>query len=315
MSEIKKFLLLTLLAGSLLVTGCSSSDTTESKEQGTAAESTGEAAAESAGENSASGTQADGFSLADVPAYSGSPYVAVNGNVPYFTEADLTTDSYESYSDLDDLGRCGVAEASVGQDLMPTEERGDIHEIHPTGWHSTKYDFIDGENLYNRCHLIAHKLTGEDANEKNLITGTRYLNNEGMTDFEDMVYDYVKETGNHVLYRVTPIFTGDNLLADGVLMEAESVEDEGDSVLYCVYVYNVQPGVIIDYATGDNHLDEETYADDEENTYILNTGSMKFHLPSCDGVNDIREANRKEYTGSRQLLIDQGYSPCGTCNP
>ncbi len=312
MPEIKKILLPVLLACSLLVTGCSSSETADSQGPET---TTTETTSEAAGKDSVSGTQTDGFSLADVPAYAGSPYVTVNGNVPYFTEEDLTTDSYESYSDLDDLGRCGPAEASVGQDLMPTEERGDIHEIHPTGWHSTKYDFIDGENLYNRCHLIAHKLTGEDANEKNLITGTRYLNNEGMTDFEDMVYDYVKETDNHVLYRVTPVFEGDNLLADGVLMEAESVEDEGDSVLYCVFVYNVQPGVIIDYATGDNHLDEETYADDEENTYILNTGNMKFHLPSCEGVNDIHESNRKEYTGSRQLLIDQGYTPCGTCNP
>ncbi len=312
MHEIKKIFLPALMALCLLLAGCGSAESEETGNDRTAGTDTETAAASGAGGESTAQTE---FSAEDVPAYSGEAYVAVNGNVPFFTEEDLTTTSFESYSDLDALGRCGTAYACVGQDLMPTKERGDIHEIHPTGWHGTTYDFIDGGNLYNRCHLIAHKLTGEDANEKNLITGTRYLNNVGMTDFEDMVCDYVKETGNHVLYRVTPVFSGDNLLADGVLMEAESVEDGGRDVLYCVYVYNVQPGVIIDYATGDSQLDEETYAEDDENTYILNTGSMKFHLPSCDGVQDISESNRQEYTGSRQLLIDQGYSPCGSCNP
>ncbi len=191
--------------------------------------------------------------LSAVPPYSGAPYVEVNGNVPYFTETDLTSESFEYYSDLDELGRCGTAYSSVGTDLMPTEKRGSISKVKPTGWQTAKYDFVDGKYLYNRCHLIGYQLTAENANAKNLITGTRYLNVDGMLPFENLVADYVKETENHVLYRVTPVFDGDNLVASGVLMEAESVEDDGDGVEYCVYVYNVQPGVEIDYATGDNH--------------------------------------------------------------
>ena len=191
--------------------------------------------------------------LAAIPAYSGEPYAVVNGNIPYFTESDLTSESFEYYSDLDALGRCGTAYSSVGTDLMPTEKRGSISKVKPTGWQVAKYDFVDGKYLYNRCHLIGYQLTAENANEKNLITGTRYLNVDGMLPFENLVADYVKETDNHVLYRVTPVFEGDNLVASGVLMEAESVEDAGDGVEYCVYVYNVQPGVEIDYATGENH--------------------------------------------------------------
>ena len=174
--------------------------------------------------SSASGTS---FNLADVPAYSGQPYVAVNGNVPYFTDADLTDVSFESYSDLDSLGRCGVAYASVSQDTMPTEKRGSIGEVKPAGWHTAKYDNVDGKYLYNRCHLIGYQLTAENANVKNLITGTRYLNVQGMLPFENLTADYVKETGNHVMYRVTPVFEGNNLVASGVLMEAESVEESG----------------------------------------------------------------------------------------
>lgn len=190
--------------------------------------------------------------LAAIPAYSGEPYAIVNGNIPYFTASDLTSESFEYYSDLDNLGRCGTAYASVGTDLMPTEKRGSISKVKPSGWQISKYDFVDGKYLYNRCHLIGYQLTAENANEKNLITGTRYLNVDGMLPFENLVADYVKETDNHVLYRVTPVFEGDNLVASGVLMEAESVEDEGDGVEYCVYVYNVQPGVVINYATGEN---------------------------------------------------------------
>lgn len=191
--------------------------------------------------------------LAAISAYSGEPYAVVNGNIPYFTESDLTTESFEYYSDLDDLGRCGTAYSSVGTELMPTEKRGSISKVKPSGWQVSKYDFVDGKYLYNRCHLIGYQLTAENANEKNLITGTRYLNVDGMLPFENLVADYVKETGNHVLYRVTPVFEDENLVASGVLMEAESVEDAGDGVEYCVYVYNVQPGVEIDYATGENH--------------------------------------------------------------
>ena len=190
--------------------------------------------------------------ISDVPEYSGTPYVVINGNIPEFSDFELTTDSFETYSELDFLGRCGVAYANVGIDLMPTKERGSIGQIKPSGWHTVKYDVVDGIYLYNRCHLIGYQLSGENSNEKNLITGTRYLNVEGMLPFENMVADYVKETQNHVLYRVTPIFEGDNLLANGVLIEAESVEDHGEGICFNVYCYNVQPGIKIDYATGDS---------------------------------------------------------------
>ena len=188
--------------------------------------------------------------LDNIPEFSGTPYVEVNGNVPYFTETDMTTHSYETYGLLDYLGRCRVAEACIGKDLMPTEERGKIGQIKPSGWQTVKYDFVDGKYLYNRCHLIGYQLTGENANRQNLITGTRYMNTEGMLPFENMVADYIKETGNHVLYSVTPIYEGDELVARGVLMEAKSVEDDGKGICFCVYVYNNQPGVKIDYRTG-----------------------------------------------------------------
>lgn len=190
--------------------------------------------------------------LDEIPPFSGSPYVTINDNIPYFTDDDLAESSYELYSPLDALERCGVAMANVGQDLMPTEKRGSISSIHPSGWQSVQYDFVDGGSLYNRCHLIGFQLTGENANRENLITGTRYLNVEGMLPFENMVADYVQETGNHVLYRVTPIFEGSNLVASGVLMEGYSVEDWGESICFHVYCYNVQPGVTIDYATGES---------------------------------------------------------------
>lgn len=192
---------------------------------------------------------------ATLPEYSDSPYVIVNNNEPFFTENDMTADSFEYYGELDELGRCTVAYASIGKDLMPTEKRGSIGSVKPTGWHTVKYDIVDGKYLYNRCHLIGYQLTAENANKNNLITGTRYLNIDGMLLFENMVADYIKETNNHVLYRVTPIFTGDNLLADGVLMEAESVEDNGEGISYNVFCYNVQPGVKIDYVTGDSSLE------------------------------------------------------------
>ena len=193
-------------------------------------------------------------SVSDIPAYSGSPYVAINNNVPEFLETDLSTTSYEFYSDMDRLGRCGVAYACVGTDLMPTTERGSIGSVKPTGWHTVKYDVVDGKYLYNRCHLIGYQLSGENANTKNLITGTRYLNMDGMLPFENMVADYVEETNNHVMYRVTPVFEGDNLVASGVQIEAESVEDSGAGILFNVYCYNVQPDVEINYATGDSNL-------------------------------------------------------------
>ena len=287
------------------------------------------------------------FSLREIPAYSGTPYTEVNGNQPYFTEEELTTQSFETYSELDSLGRCGVAYANVGQDLMPTEPRGEIGAVKPTGWHLVKYDNVDGKYLYNRCHLIAYMLAAENANPQNLITGTRYLNVQGMLPFETKVCDYVKNTGNHVLYRVTPIFDGDNLLADGVLMEAYSVEDAGEGICFCVFAYNVQPGIGIDYATGDNWAEgsgtyqstvasvaEETPAPQPETdtavqitpessapqesqgiTYVLNTNTKKFHYPTCSSVNDMKEKNKQIYTGSREEVINMGYVPCKRCNP
>lgn len=196
----------------------------------------------------------ENIDISNIPDYDAQPYVEINSNVPYFNEEDLTTKSFEKYSELDELGRCQEAYANIGQDIMPTEKRQSIGSVKPSGWQIKKYSFIDGKYLYNRCHLIGYQLSGENANKKNLITGTRYMNVEGMLPFENMVADYVKETNNHVLYRVTPIFEGDNLIASGVLMEAMSVEDNGQDISFNVFVYNVQPGVEINYETGDSHL-------------------------------------------------------------
>lgn len=286
------------------------------------------------------------FDISTVPAYSGKAYATINNNVPFFTEADLqkAANSYESYSDLDSLGRCGVCAASVGTDIMPTEERGNIGQVKPTGWQTVKYNgIVDGNYLYNRCHLIGYELTGENANEKNLITGTRYMNVDGMLPFENMVADYVKSTGAHVLYRVTPIFEGDNLVASGVTIEAESVEDNGAGLLFNVYVYNVQPGVSIDYASGKSELDGTVSAAAEEpstkaenteqvqqteqavaetpqpvaegTSYVLNTNTKKFHHTWCSSVNEMKAKNREDFTGSRDDAIARGFVPCKRCNP
>lgn len=262
-------------------------------------------------------------SLEDIPAYTGSPYIALNGNQPEFEEGDLSSESFETYSPLDSLGRCGPAYACIGQDLMPTEDRESISGVHPTGWVQAEYDTVDGGSLYNRCHLIGFQLTGENANEENLITGTRYMNVEGMLPFENLVADYVKETGNHVLYRSTPVFEGDNLVASGVVMEALSVEDDGEGVCFHVYVYNVQPGIEIDYSTGKSRESRQTPeagessepASGEEREYVLNTSSHKFHLPDCPAVDTMSEKNKEEYFGTREDLIAQGYESCGSCNP
>ena len=261
-------------------------------------------------------------SLEEVPAYSGSPYVELDGNQPGFSLEERTTDSFETYSTLDALGRCGPAYACIGQDLMPTEDRESISSVRPTGWMQAEYSFVDGGSLYNRCHLIGFQLTGENANEENLITGTRYMNVEGMLPFENMVADYIKETGNHVLYRAAPIFEGENLVASGVVMEAFSVEDEGEGVCFHVYVYNVQPGVEIDYATGESWETGdsafsalESQVEEQEADYVLNTSSKKFHRPDCPSVDSMSGKNRQEYHGTREELIAQGYEPCGSCNP
>lgn len=259
-------------------------------------------------------------SMDDIPAYSGEAYVEINGGEPFFTESDWTTDAFETYSELDELGRCGVAYANICQEIMPAEPRGKIGSVKPSGWHTIRYNgLVEGNYLYNRCHLIGYQLAGENANPKNLITGTRYLNTTGMLPFENEVNDYVDETDNHVLYRVTPVFEGDDLVASGVLMEAYSVEDEGVGVQFCVYCYNVQPGVVIDYATGESWLEGETAAEaggeSAEETYVLNTKSMKFHRPDCSGAQSMSSANRQDFTGSRETLLAEGYSPCGQCKP
>ena len=261
-------------------------------------------------------------SLDDIPAYSGKAYVNINNGTPNFSSSELTTKSYEYYSNRDRLGRCGVVHACIGRDIMPTEERGSIGMVKPTGWHTVKYDCVDGKYLYNRCHLIGFQLTGENANEENLITGTRYMNVTGMLPFENMVADYVKETGNHVMYRVTPIFKGNNLLAHGVQMEAYSVEDDGDGICFNVFVYNVQPQINIDYATGESSYSGtivESDDDDDTHTqsvsYILNKNTKKIHLPSCRSVDQMKESNKDYYTGDIDDLLNRGYSRCGNCNP
>lgn len=262
--------------------------------------------------------KADSADLAAIPEYTGSAYTVLNDNIPDFPEEDFTEESFETYSDLDSLGRCGVAYANIGENLMPTIKRGSIGQVKPSGWHTVKYDSVDGKYLYNRCHLIGYQLTAENANEKNLITGTRYLNTEGMLPFENMVADYIKETGNHVLYRVTPMFDGNNLVATGVQMEAESVEDKGDGILYNVFCYNIQPGITIDYKSGDSSESEDMPVQTEAasvSEFVLNTNSKKFHKPSCSSISQIKEGNKEVYKGSRDDLISQGYEPCKKCNP
>lgn len=279
--------------------------------------------------------------LTELPAYSEEAYVKINDNIPYFTEEEKTSVAFEQYGELDELGRCSAAYACISTDLMPTQDREPIGAVKPTGWHLVKYDCIADLYLYNRCHLIGYQLTGENANTKNLITGTRYMNIEGMLPFENKVANYVKKTGNHVLYRVTPIFDGDNLLCTGVQMEAWSVEDNGKGICFHVFCYNVQPGIGIDYVTGESWEIEEpegesgnSRAEDElesnvgetedsqENssgfagcTYILNTNTKKFHYPTCDSVTQMKEKNREDFFGTRGEAIDEGYSPCGNCRP
>lgn len=276
----------------------------------------------------------ESINLSDIPEFAGEPYVVINNNEPSFVESDLTETSFEMYSSLDNLGRCRAAFANIGENLMPTEKRGSIGQVKPSGWQTIKYDHVDGKYLYNRCHLIGYQLTAENANEKNLITGTRYLNIEGMLPFENMVADYVKETGNHTLYRVTPIYDGNNPVASGVQMEGKSVEDNGEGICFNVYAYNNQPGTVIDYSTGESSQEEMGTAVQKvekeqikkedvlgekaeaiQDTYIANTNTKKFHKPSCSSVKTMKESNRKEVLGERDGLINQGYEPCQNCNP
>lgn len=265
----------------------------------------------------------------DIPAYSGSAYIEINGNVPFFTDDELSAESFEYYTELDSLGRCGVCVASVGQDIMPTEERGEIGSVRPTGWHTIKYsEIIDGNYLYNRCHLIGYQLAGENANDKNLITGTRYLNVEGMLPFEDMVAGFVKETGYHVMYRVTPIFDGNNLVADGVLIEAESVEDGGQGISFNVFCYNVQPGIMIDYATGESTEDgsipaEEQITSADSGVYAVNSNNGKIHIVGAcpatgNGDNAMKQpvyfdTYEEAEAFSVQIAPTQDKRQCGNC--
>jgi len=271
------------------------------------------------------------FDLSSISAYSGKAYIAINNNTPYFTRNDMTTSSFERYAPLDSLGRCGVAYANIGKDIMPTEERGSIGMVKPSGWHSIRYENVDGKYLYNRCHLIGYQLSAENANTSNLITGTRYLNIQGMLPFENMVADYIKETDNHVLYRVTPIFSGNNLVASGVLMEGYSVEDNGAGICYNVYCYNVQPGIKIDYTTGDSEAEDgsapygssvvvtkpsqQNNNDSSAANYIANKNTKKFHYPTCSSVGQMKESNKKYLNCTRDQAIQQGFQPCGRCCP
>ena len=317
-----------LLILSVCLTSCGNQGQTDSGKDSNTQSGTKVAAEDHSAEEKGSDSESY-VTVDDVPAYSGEPYVEVNDNQPEFT-----------------------AEACIGQDLMPTEARESISSVKPTGWRNKSYDTVDGGYVYNRCHLIGFQLTGENANEENLITGTRYMNVEGMLPFEDEVAAYIEETDNHVMYRVTPVFEGDDLVASGVQMQAESVEDDGVGISFNVYVYNVQPYVVIDYKTGENWEGDEiaepegkwadgTEADPsdsksdskinaktdsaatskaeakdtKEQTYILNKNTKKFHKPECSGAKKIKAKNKGEYTGSRQTLIDEGYEPCGNCNP
>ena len=253
------------------------------------------------------------YSLSEIPPYENSPYVVLEDNMPAFSEADMSTESFETYSDLDRLGRCGVAFANVGRDLMPTEKRGSIGMVKPSGWQLAKYDIVDGKYLYNRCHLLGYQLTGENANEQNLITGTRYMNVDGMLPFEDMVADYVKETGGHVLYRVTPIYDGNDLVARGVQMEGYSVEDDGEGVCFNVFVYNVQPGIEIDYSNGANRLDLNNAAaqDDEEEKIVEeirgNKRSKIYHCPGQRAYEEMEESKNLIIFDSEEEAIEAGY--------
>lgn len=324
-----------LLAIATIFTGCASTDLSGTEGAGHAAGAV-VADEDSSGalgsKDNADGAQEDlvnnnsYVSLDAIPAYDGRAYVAVNNNEPFFTDSDMTTTAFENYSDLDSLGRCGVAYANICKDIMPTEERGKIGMIKPSGWHTVKYDVIKDRYLYNRCHLIGYQLAGENANPKNLITGTRYLNVEGMLPFENLVADYVNNTGNHVLYRVTPMFSGSNLVANGVLIEAKSVEDNGGGILFNVYCYNVQPGVGINYENGDSWLDGTTgsassgsdssaaensaanSSNSETMVHITATGK-KYHRAGC------RTLKKSDTEVTLDEAKSMGLSPCGICNP
>lgn len=359
---------LTLLLSIALATGCSASTagneappgepTPELASTGTPdgpqepqsapAEDTNQQETEAVGENRP--VTDDGvLSYRDVPAFEGNPYVYVNDGEPTFTDEQRAAEpGHEHYGELDELGRCTAAFAVVGPETQPTEKRGSIGEVRPSGWQMAKYDFVEGKYLFNRCHLLGYQLTGENANERNLITGTRYLNVQGMLPFENAVADYVDATGNHVLMAVMPVFEGSELVARGVHMMAESVEDGGEGVAFNVFCYNVQPGVVIDYGTGESMLEEDATplpdvsgAESAPDTasegagageasekgatgsaegkgtteYVLNTNSKKFHLPSCSSVDQMSPKNREDVEDTRENLIAKGLRPLQALQP
>lgn len=310
-----KLLLLSLIICAALLPGCGLfSSTPESASVASAPE------ASSVGSED-SERLADEEVLAQAGEWQGKPFVYINENKPQFKDDEILDRAAERLDRLDELGRCGTATACIGLEGMPEGERGSIGMIRPTGWQISKYDFIDGKYLYNRCHLIGWQLSGDDAVERNLITGTRYMNTEGMLPFENEIAGYVRDTGNHVMYRVDPIFKGEDMLARGVHLEALSVEDDGRGVSFNVFCYNVQPDVSIDYADGANHLSETEEAqeaekeDGEAQEYILNRNTKVFHYQNCKSVLDMKNKNKREVTDTRGSLIKKGYKPCGNCNP
>lgn len=284
MMKVTKKLYALLIAGVMAVSlaGCQSTDNSSNKESTQSEQSS----------KGSTNSSTKSVSSDNIPDFSGNMTVVVDNNNPDFTSKDLTTKSYESYSNLDSEGRCQAAQACVGKDIMPKGKRGAIGMVKPTGWHTVKYDKVDGKYLYNRCHLIAYQLTGENANSKNLITGTRSFNVDGMLPYEEMVGDYVRETGNHVLYRVTPVFDGDDLVAKGVQMEAMSVEDKGEDIKFNVFVYNVQDGVKIDYETGDSEADNSVHVTTENSE-----ASKKYHT-SQNSANSSNNSNTKTNSNS-----------------
>ena len=337
------------LAASLAFAGCTGqaegSRTSQEEQAAPAGESQTEQSGAAADDKMQS-EPAAAFDLSQVGEWTGEASVQVNGDAPYFTADELAYASsnpgYESYPALDSLGRCGAAIACLGTETMPAEgeERGSIGMVKPSGWHTVKYDSVEGKYLYNRCHLIGWQLSDENANEKNLVTGTRYMNVDGMLKWEDDVAQYIRATGNHVLYRSTPVFQGDELVCRGVLIEAQSIEDDGAGVKFAVWCYNAQPGIHIDYATGDSSQMQalpaasgssasDTAAASQDSApsqaessnaaqtqaYVLNTSTKKFHKPGCSSVSKMSAKNRSDVEDTRDDLIARGYSPCGNCNP
>lgn len=319
------WLLALIIALCMVFTGCDANKDTDGKETKLTVQNNDGTKDNNANKDTETPTEApepEGvLSIDDVPAYSDKAFILINNGQPDFKESDLRTAAYEYYSPLDSLGRCGYVMACVCKDTMPTGPRGSIGHVNPTGWNNNVYEIVDGGYLYNRCHLIGWQLTGEDANRSNLITGTRYMNIEGMLPFENMVADYVKDTGNHVMYRITPIYDGNNLLASGVHLEGYSVEDKGAGICFNVYAYNVQPGVVINYATGENHLDEATKESLEETlgegnyAFVVNKSSGTIHIPTCTYAKTMNTENRLESNDTLQNLLGQGYKACSKCKP